>query len=67
MKCPICGCQRFYAKDPDDAYETYAFKCPGDKVIMDPGNEGDLEITSETESYCDRCTWHGKLADLKKE
>ena len=20
MKCPFCGCQTFYLKDPDDAY-----------------------------------------------
>jgi len=25
MKCPFCGCQSFYLKDPDDEYETYEF------------------------------------------
>ena len=25
MKCPQCGCEKFYVKDPDDEYETYEF------------------------------------------
>ena len=25
MKCPTCGCERFYIKDSDDEYEIYEF------------------------------------------
>jgi hypothetical protein len=66
MECPICGCRRFYAKDPEDAYETYEFECRGDDVFFDSESEADIEITPETETFCDRCSWHGKLKTLRE-
>ncbi len=26
MKCPVCGSQKFFLKDPADEYETYEFE-----------------------------------------
>jgi hypothetical protein len=67
MKCPQCGCEQFYAKDPDDEYETHAFECPGDEVLLNPDSADAVEITPQTEAFCDRCAWHGKVEELKKE
>ncbi len=60
MKCPQCGCQEFYAKDPHDPFETYRFMCPGDDIIPDPDNLGPVKITPQTEAYCDRATSSGR-------
>ena len=67
MKCPFCGCQTFYLKDPDDAYETYAFDVEKGAVNFHPDvNESDLpELQENTRCYCDRCAWNGKFGDLK--
>ncbi len=65
MKCPQCGCQEFYAKDPHDPFETYRFMCPGNDIIPDPDNLDQVEITLQTEAFCDRCSWHGRLDTLK--
>ena len=37
MKCPLCGCKKFYLKDPDDEYETYGFDCESGEACFDPG------------------------------
>ena len=34
MKCPICGCEKFYLKDPDDEYETYEFELSDGEVAF---------------------------------
>lgn len=66
MKCPTCGSVQFYAKDPDDAYEEYRFSIQGDHVVPDPDIADSLSITDQTEAYCERCAWHGRLAGLKR-
>jgi len=66
MKCPTCGSLQFYAKDPDDEYEEYHFAVRGDDVVPDPGNADALKMTPQTEAFCERCAWHGKLDQLKK-
>jgi hypothetical protein len=66
MKCPICGCKNFYVKDPEDEYETYGFELKDGEVSLDDQDDtGELEIDSDTETYCDKCSWHGKLQELK--
>jgi hypothetical protein len=67
MKCPICGCPEFYVKDPDDEYELYAFTCSGDDIVFDaPIDEnGAPPINDSTETYCNKCAWHGKMETLK--
>lgn len=65
MKCPVCGCQEFYVKDPEDEFETHGFSvASGDVRFADEGSAP--EIQDVTETYCDRCSWHGGLGVLKK-
>jgi len=68
MKCPDCGAQKFYIKDPDDQYELFEFDLK-DGEIVSTGNDKEaahLDVTEETETYCDRCAWHDKFKSLKK-
>jgi hypothetical protein len=65
MECPVCGCLHFYIKDPDDEYEIYEFEFKDGKAAFD-GDEGagSAELKDETETYCNRCSWHGRFGDL---
>jgi hypothetical protein len=67
MKCPLCGCERFYVKDPDDEYETYEFICQDGEVVFDDENDDNdvPSINDSTETYCDKCAWHGKFETLE--
>jgi hypothetical protein len=40
--------------------------CPGEDIIPDPDNLDQIEITLQTEAFCDRCSWHGQLEILKR-
>jgi hypothetical protein len=66
MKCPMCGCQRFYLKDPDDPYETYPFELEDDKVSFDPEvDESDAPTFEDnTVTFCERCAWHGPFQEM---
>jgi hypothetical protein len=66
MKCPQCGCEKFYIKDPDDAYETYEFVLHDGKVAYGPDVDASScpELCHDTETYCDMCSWHGPFDDL---
>ncbi len=64
MKCPTCGSIQFYAKDPDDFYEEYRFSLEGNTVVPDPDNADVLEIIQQSDAFCERCSWHGRLEDL---
>lgn len=69
MECPFCGCQSFYVKDPDDEYETHAFDVNGGEIIFSqdgPDVDSPPAVGDETESYCSRCAWHGKIKELKR-
>ena len=67
-QCPICGCEEFYVKDPDDEYETFEFQCDDGEICFNPeaDKERDFEITDDTDTHCNRCSWHDKLETLKK-
>ena len=67
-RCPLCGCEKFYVKDPDDEYELYTFECRDGEVCFDPEAAGcdPSLLTADTETFCDRCAWHDHLATLKK-
>jgi hypothetical protein len=67
MKCPTCGCEKFYIKDAEDEYELYEFTASGGKVEFDAALETqDIpELTNEIETFCDKCAWHGKFETLK--
>ena len=68
MKCPFCGCQTFYVKDPEDEYEIYEFGLDsGDVVFSDGLEESECPaIENETLTYCNECAWHGKFRELKE-
>ncbi len=65
MKCPVCGCQRFFIKDPDDEFEVYCFDCVTGKPVFDQEVSGTCDIEEDTEIHCDKCTWHGNMDKLK--
>jgi hypothetical protein len=67
-QCPVCGCDTFYCKNPEDEYDTKTFNVvDGSAVPSDPEDDDWSEdMTSETEAYCDRCTWHAPFGDVTK-
>ena len=68
-KCPICGSNRFYVKDPDDEFECYEFECRGGEVCFDPALPASAvpQIQPRTETFCDTCAWHGAFEHLIQE
>jgi hypothetical protein len=62
MKCPVCGSKQFFLKDPADEYETYAFDLQDGQAVFTDESQ---EVQPETETFCRRCTWHGKFETLK--
>lgn len=65
MKCPLCGCQNFFVKNPDDEFETFEFSVASGEVRFDADEQGAPEVREATETFCNRCSWHGKLQELK--
>ncbi len=67
MKCPYCGCVEFYVKNPDDEYDIYEFTCKdGDISFEVEVDENDVPpMNDSTETYCNKCAWHGKMEALK--
>ena len=68
MKCPVCGCLDFFVKDPVDEFETREFSVAGGEVSFSAGAEdGPVpELRESTETFCNKCTWHGEFQKLKK-
>jgi hypothetical protein len=66
-KCPFCGSQSFYVKNPEDQYEVYEFDLQGGQVQFKSGEDSGIppDIGDETETYCGLCAWHGKFNALK--
>jgi hypothetical protein len=69
MECPFCGCQTFYINHPDDEYETFEFDVKDGKFVFSEEIDQSEHpvIEEETETNCNRCAWHGKIRELKKE
>jgi hypothetical protein len=67
MACPLCGCEHFYVKNPEDEYETFEFDLKAKKIVFtDKDAENQCpEITEDTETCCDNCAWHGKRKEIK--
>ena len=65
-KCPVCGSQDFYVKDPADEYETYAFQCRDGQIVYGPPGQSQPQIENDTEAFCDRCSWHGEYYRLEE-
>ena len=68
MKCPVCGCQEFFVKDPEDEFETREFSVASGEVRFSAGAADDQVsgVREATETFCNRCSWHGKYQELKK-
>jgi hypothetical protein len=66
-KCPLCGSQRFFVKDPEDEYEIYEFDLNEGEVIFEgeTNDEPLPEVLEDTETYCNKCAWHDKFKALK--
>lgn len=67
-KCPDCGSQGFYVKDPEDQYNISEFDLNDEQIIY-KNVETDatpLEVTDDTEIFCDRCAWHDRFNTMKK-
>jgi hypothetical protein len=65
-KCPDCGCQSFYVKDPEDHFNIFEFNLENGEIVPQDTNDSDsIEVAEETETYCDRCAWHDKFKALK--
>ncbi|MBI9075099.1 MAG: hypothetical protein JEZ02_06780 [Desulfatibacillum sp.] len=65
MKCPVCQCQRFYVKDPEDEFEVYCFDCQTGEPVFDQKVSDQCDLEDDTDVHCDRCSWHGTLDTLK--
>lgn len=66
IKCPDCGAERFYVKDPEDQYNITEFKLK-EQTIEYLGGETEadhIRIVQETEIFCDRCAWHDQFKML---
>jgi len=68
MKCPACGSESFYAKDPEDQYNIFDFDLKGGEVIFkaEDTESSPPNIVEETETFCKRCAWHDKFKRLKQ-
>jgi DNA-directed RNA polymerase subunit RPC12/RpoP len=61
MKCPVCGSKRFFVRDQEDEYETNEFDLEDGQAVFASEVQ---EIQPETETYCNRCSWHGRFVTL---
>jgi len=65
MKCPDCGCESFYVKDPDDQFSIFEFDLKEGTIVPRSTEEETLDVEEETETFCGRCAWHDKFKTLK--
>ena len=65
FKCPICGSVAFYVNDPEDAFETHEFTlAEGQALCADPAAAP--VVKAAPESFCSRCTWHGRIPGVQE-
>ena len=65
-KCLVCGCVKFYAKNPEDEYDTYEFECRDGNISPDTDpDEAFQKIAENSEIYCNDCTWHDTFGKIK--
>lgn len=67
MKCPDCGTQHFYVKDPEDQYNISEFTLEKGKIEFQdsPDDTEPIPVTDNTEIFCDTCAWHDTFKNLK--
>jgi hypothetical protein len=61
FKCPQCGSNNFYVKDPDDEYEVFEFDYKAGGIVFQDEN---TDITKDQETYCNKCAWHDKFSSF---
>jgi len=68
MKCPACGSQSFYTKDPEDQYNIFEFDLKEGKVVFNPEviESDPPDMVEEIETFCKRCAWHDKFKTLRQ-
>ncbi len=66
MKCPVCGCGKFFVKDPEDHFSMFTFEIKDTRPIFDdPEEEAEApEVVGETETFCTKCAWHDRMEKL---
>jgi len=66
-KCPLCGSASFYTKNSEDHYEIYEFDLEEEEIVFtSEAIDSELpDIEETTETYCNRCAWHGQFGTLK--
>lgn len=66
MKCPVCSCVNFYIKDRGDEYETHEFELVNGEVAFGSDDEASFvpALHDDTETYCNKCSWHGKFKEI---
>jgi hypothetical protein len=57
-----------FRQDPEDEFETRGFSVASGTVCFEAGEaEASVPgIQEATETYCNKCSWHGKLGELKR-
>ena len=67
MKCPVCGANEFFVKDPEDAFSAFEFEIREKRVVFADADQAAEapEVSDATETYCTRCAWHDRLDKLK--
>lgn len=67
-KCPDCGSQGFFVKDPQDQYNISEFDLRDGQVVYKnmETDAAPLEVADDTEIFCDRCAWHDRFTTVKK-
>ncbi len=68
MKCPDCGSQGFYVKDPEYQYNVSEFDVQDGEIVFTAGETESAtpEVGDDTETFCNRCAWHDKFKALKR-
>jgi hypothetical protein len=65
-KCPVCGCIKFYVKNPDDEYDIIEFECRDGDVHAEADMDGaSRKIDENTETFCNACSWHDRFGKIK--
>lgn len=65
-KCPLCGYKIFFTRDPDDEYEINKFELTAQGCVFEDDLDPSAELYPGREVFCDRCSWHGDIDQLKR-
>jgi len=67
-RCPVCGAQQFFVKDPEDQYNIAAFQVDSGAIIYET-EEADadrIRVGNDSEVFCEKCAWHDTFLVLQK-